>query len=155
MDGSPVWVLAGMGLPCGARTIPIDGPNPMEPRKWLNVSIVGQHIPQLYQDFEIRPLDVPDCDELGLCPRCLGFGTDTMPDLFWPASISDLERPCQDCGGTGRPFTRVTISIGSPSLIEASLTVLPHGFKPVLWKVPQRLGGCRYCGEPADNTFHN
>src|ERR1017187_9198745 len=65
-----IWGTRGPGLPCGARRLG-DGPGG---RVWLDVCIIGQHLPQMYRPGDLRDLTAEGCARLGLCPDCLGFG---------------------------------------------------------------------------------
>lgn len=158
------WVMSGPGLPCGARLLGDDvlGPAP-DGRTWLDVCILGQHLPQMYQDSEIRGLSAEDCAGLGLCPDCLGFGDlsrEPVTDALMAArGVDQVERPCPGCGGTGRPAIRITVrrdSLGT----EVSIRPLPHRYVPLLDGTDPLLlaasgaadGMCLACGMPQDGT---
>lgn len=156
-----LWVAFGPGLPCGARCLgdEVLGSAPAG-KAWLDVCILGQHLPQMYPNGEIRVLDAAGCGRLGLCPDCLGFG-DAGPQpaqvtaLHAARGIDQVERLCQGCGGSGRPAVRVTVSRDF-SGITGTLRPLPHAYVPPLEDagpefaaasgVPE--GMCLACGMP-------
>lgn len=160
-----LWVLNGPGLPCGARELgdrTVLGPAP-DGRVWLDVSVLGQHLPQAYAAEEIRELDPAGCGRLGLCPDCLGFG-DMNPApagdlLTFARGLDQVQSPCPGCGGTGRPALRVTVR-RDESGTTASIRPLPHAYvtpdgiaSPELlaaFGVPEDM--CLACGMPPDGT---
>lgn len=128
-----VWVKSSADLPCGARRALPEGV--AQPDKaWLDVCVLGHHIPQMYRDSEIYPLTAEDCPRLGLCPDCLGYG-----DLWEPgrdASIREvvrgpdqLRQPCTRCEGSGRPALKVNIERDASGL-TGSLSHRVHNFTP-------------------------
>jgi hypothetical protein len=144
MSGN-VWVLAGAGMPCGAR---VAAPYDNGERVWLDVCILGQHLPQLYLKKELHPLDHKNAAELGLCDRCLGFGTrETFSDLY-PRNMTQIPGACEHCGGTGRPKIRVEVH-ETEHEITGRVTVLPHAYEP-----GGQRNGCLHCGEMTDYVQH-
>lgn len=162
MSANGIWVLNGPALPCGARRLGNSVLGPAPPgRAWLDVCVLGQHLPQMYLDGELRDLAPDGCARLGLCPDCLGFG-DISPAavseaLMAARGIDQVERPCPGCGGSGRPAIRVTIKRGAGST-EGSIRPLPHQYVPpldeaevlALFGAPE--GMCLACGMPPDGT---
>ena len=152
--------MSGPGLPCGARRTGIMGQAP-DGRVWLDVCILGQHLPQMYQAAEICELAPEGCARLGLCPDCLGFG-----DLAQAASVLALARRsdeaaerCPGCGGSGRPALRVTVRRDA-SGIQGAIHPLPHeyvsplpGTDPALAALFEASPGmCLAGGMPPDGT---
>jgi len=158
------WVTSGPGLPCGARRLGDSVLGPAQKgRVWLDVCILGQHLPQMYRDAELGDLTPEGCARLGLCPDCLGFG-DMSPAVVTDAllaarGIDEVKRPCPGCGGTGRPALRITVT-RSPDGVQGDIRPLPHAYVPpieavdpdlaVLFQVPD--GMCLACGMPQDGT---
>jgi hypothetical protein len=143
-----VWVLSGPGLPCGARELGESG----DGRTWLDVCVIGQHLPQMYAPGEIRPLDAGGA-ELGLCPDCAGFG-DLTPGVGADMAavnrgIDQIRSPCPGCGGSGRPAIRVTVTRDPSGGVTGSLRPVPHPFVPPSGQ-PGMLDGCLACGMPPD-----
>jgi hypothetical protein len=129
---SPVWVVSAPGLPYGARLL---GQDPTSDMFWIDMCMLGQHLPQMFKGAEIRPLAKVECAPLGLCGDCLGFG-DMDPR---PASrrsfaeiarnVSQVIRPCGTCHGSGRPALRVTVyhaDDGHGVIVEP----VPHAYLP-------------------------
>jgi hypothetical protein len=158
------WVTGGPGLPCGARKLgdSVLGPA-REGRAWLDVCLLGQHLPQMYRDAEMHALDADGCARLGLCPDCLGFG-DTARAVVTDAllaarGIDEVKHPCPGCGGTGRPALRITVTRGQGG-VQGDIRPLPHAYVPpvetmdpdlaALFQVPE--GMCLACGMPPDGT---
>lgn len=153
------WVPVGYGMPCGAREISV----PEDDRVWLDVCVLGQHLPQMYRLREVRPLDRDGCAALGLCPDCLGAGdpaAQVIPPSFAALTGNDTEAhvPCPGCGGSGRPAVRVTVTRGDAGTF-ASLRPLPHQYVPPGEQDPLLLaafsvppGLCLACGMPRDGT---
>jgi hypothetical protein len=155
-----IWVTSGPGLPCGARKLG-DAPEPPF-RVWLDVCILGQHLPQMYRPGDLNELTAEGCARLGLCPDCLGFGDldpGLAPGMLEAArGIDEVRQPCPGCGGTGRPALRITLD-RSGGGVTGSIRPLPHEYvppppdsDPVLraFGVPQ--GMCLACGMPPDGT---
>lgn len=154
----------GPGLPCGARELGDSALGAVPAgRLWLDVCVLGQHVPQVYRKDEVNGLDAAGCARLGLCPDCLGFG-DTGPaavaDALMAARGLDwVQERCPGCGGTGRPAVRVTIERYS-SGVTGSIRPLPHEYVPPLdnagrdlmaaFEVPPDT--CLACGMPRDGT---
>ena len=160
-----IWVTGGPGMPCGARKLGDDvmGPAPYG-RTWLDVCIIGQHLPQMYRDSEMRDLKPEDCARLGLCPDCLGFGDNSPAAATHPLlaarGVDEVEHPCPGCGGSGRPALRVTIQRDA-SGVTGSLRPLPHEYVPPpsadsdielrgVFEAPADM--CLACGMPQDGT---
>lgn len=77
---------------------------------WIDLCMIGQHLPQRYNVHEIKRIDSKIANELGLCPNCLGYGTlDVLP---FPATVSSdqLKNPCPKCDGSGKEFIRLQIT---------------------------------------------
>jgi hypothetical protein len=134
-------------------------------RTWLDVCILGQHLPQMYQDGELNDLTAEDCSRLGLCPDCLGFG-DTNPvklgageALMAARGIDEMKRPCPNCGGSGRPALRVTVRRDA-SGVQGGIRPLPHAYVPPLDGADPEFTAlfgaaedmCLACGMPPDGT---
>jgi hypothetical protein len=126
-----VWVLSGPGLPCGARVLGPAG----DGRTWVDVCVLGQHLPQMYPPEEIHDLDRAGCDRMGLCPDCLGWG-DNSPGL--PAGLAEAARgidevasACVGCGGSGRPALRVAVTRDSGN-VAGTIRPIPHLYVPPL-----------------------
>ena len=159
-----VWVTSGPGLPCGARRLGNGLLGPAAPGKvWLDVCVIGQHLPQMYRQGELSELTAEDCAGLGLCADCLGFGDmDDSPagDLLAAArGVDQVRRPCPNCGGTGRPALRVGIRRDA-SGVTGELRPLPHAYVPPLDDANRELMAtfqvatdtCLACGMPQDGT---
>lgn len=154
----------GPGLPCGARELgdSVLGPAPAG-RLWLDVCVIGQHLPQMYRKDEVRELDAPGCARLGLCPDCLGFG-DLSPGAARDAlaaarGIDQVSRPCPNCGGSGRPAVRAAVTRDA-SGVTGSVRPLPHEYVPPLDDAGRDLMAvfdvspdtCLACAMPQDGT---
>ena len=159
MNASGIWVTGGPGMPYGARRLGDAG----DGRVWLDVCILGQHLPQMYRPGELNDLAPEGCARLGLCPDCLGFG-DLDPGvaegmLEAARGIDEVRQPCPGCGGTGRPALRITLDRSNGG-IQGSIRPLPHEYEPPLegrdpvlaaaFEVPQDM--CLACGMPQDGT---
>jgi hypothetical protein len=158
------WVTSGPGLPCGAREL---GDGVLGPATrgttWLDVCMLGQHLPQMYRHAEIRDLKPEDCARLGLCPDCLGFGDTSLAPVTDPLmaarGVDQVEHLCPGCGGTGRPAVRVTI-LREQGGVQGSIRPLPHKYVPPLDGMdPLLLAAfeaaadmCLACGMPQDGT---
>lgn len=161
------WVLSGPALPAGARRLDDAGlGDPPPGRTWLDVCILGQHLPQMYPDREIRELTAGECPRLGLCPDCLGFGDvgtlrrgadDPRSRVRWLArGIDEVRDRCPNCGGSGRPALRITVTRGpGGTVIEGAIRSLPHAYVPPMAADPNMLalfeipdGMCLACGMP-------
>jgi hypothetical protein len=155
-----VWVTSGPGLPCGARKLGDAG----DGRVWLDVCIIGQHLPQMYRPAEAHDLTAEGCARLGLCPDCLGFG-DLDPGLAAgmleaARGVDQLERPCPGCGGSGRPALRITIRRDGTG-VYGDMRPLPHEYAPgplatadplLLAAFEVTADMCLACGMPQDGT---
>lgn len=144
------WVMGAMGLPCGARKL-ADAAMGAAPagRTWLDVCILGQHLPQMYAADEITELHPDGCARLGLCPDCQGWG-DTAPAstvLGLARGIDEVAKPCPNCGGSGRPALRVSVNRSSVST-TGEVRPLPHEYVPPLEDAESWLpeGTCLACG---------
>ncbi len=151
-------------MPCGARELGDSVLGPAQSgRVWLDVCILGQHLPQMYRKDEARELRAEDCARLGLCPDCLGFG-DTAAyrfanALFVARGADEVQQPCPNCGGTGRPAVRVTVEHDANG-VTGGIRPLPHEYVPPLsetdaellaaFKAPADM--CLACGMPGDGT---
>lgn len=136
-----IWVTAAGFMPCGARRLTAESYAPLgQPRRgvaWLDVCIMGQHLPQMYAERDIHGLSAEGCESLGLCPDCLGFGdTGGEPGrgiiqqvLRLARSIDEVATLCPGCGGTGRPALRVSVHRSGPET-SASIVVMPHAYVP-------------------------
>jgi hypothetical protein len=127
---------------------------------WLDVCIMGQHLPQMYRAAEARDLTAEGCARLGLCPDCLGFG-DLDPglaaDMLEAArGIDEVKHPCPGCGGSGRPALRVTVKRDQTGGITGGIRPLPHEYAPPLEDADPVLAAafgvapdmCLACGMP-------
>ncbi len=150
------WVIGGPGIPCGARRLTTEplGPAP-EGYVWLDVCIIGTHIPQMYLNSEIYRLLARDCERFGLCPDCFGRGdlangSDTLDSLT--RSVDQLIQPCPNCGGSGRPALRITVTRTDGS-ITGELRPLSHKYAPApAGSVGLIQDTCLACGMPQDGT---
>ncbi len=153
------WVTSGASLPCGARKLGDAG----DGRIWLDVCILGQHLPQMYKPRDMNDLTTEGCARLGLCQDCLGFGdldpTPAAGMLEAARGIDELRQPCPGCGGTGRPALRITLA-RSDGGIQGSIRPLPHSYAPPLEGRDPVLAAafgesedmCLACGMPQDGT---
>ena len=155
-----VWVTSGPGLPCGARKLGDAG----DGRVWLDVCILGQHLPQMYRPGEARDLTAEGCARLGLCPDCLGFG-DLDPGLAAgmleaARGVDQVKLPCPGCGGSGRPAVRVTIQRDGSGGVTGGIRPLPHEYVAPAGDFDPELAAlfgaaadmCLACGMPKDGT---
>lgn len=159
----PYWVVSGPGFPCGARKLGAAPDGPGGPTAWMDICIMGQHLPQMYPLTQIRKLTADDCPDLGLCPACLGWGdmsTEPARDLLEAArGLDEVDKPCPDCAGSGRPALRITIT-RSDSGIEGSIEPVPHAYvTPLPETDPQLLAAfevpadtCLACGMPENGA---
>jgi hypothetical protein len=142
--GDAVLVRVGVGFPdtpdgiaCGARVLELGPP------LWIDLCMLGQHLPQMYARKELHPIDIDICEKVGLCPGCLGYGTNAGVPLA--AGIDQVPEPCEICRGTGRAVVRVNMTRTADST-EAQIDVLPH--------IPQwHNGNCLACGFPDDDRL--
>lgn len=141
MNDEAVWVLAGAAMPCGAREISSRMPDPGRGRAWLDICLLGQHLPQMYRLAEIHDLDAEDCHDLGLCAVCMGYGT-TAAQVPLAAPVDQIPQPCTTCGGSGRPGVRVTVQRDANSAV-AQIHPQPHDYVP--WQA-MGDGYCVACG---------
>jgi len=152
------WVLSG-GIPSGARTIaPGDGKATM----WLKVCVLGQHLPQMYREDEIHRITPESAPHLGLCPDCLGWGTQQeniplpwpgggMSAAAYPHGIDERPEPCPVCEGSGRPALR-SIVTRDGGQVNGRLEFRPHEYVP-----PRRdtMQVCLACGsEQRESHWH-
>jgi hypothetical protein len=128
---------------------------------WLDVCILGQHLPQMYRVTEVRELTAEACASLGLCDKCLGWGdsggTDAREVLYAARRVDEVRQPCPGCAGSGRPALRVSVTVASSGL-TGQIRPLPHAYVPPLkgadpemlqlFEVPDDM--CLACGMPAD-----
>jgi len=131
-ENSPCWVVSAPGVPFGARILGMDY---RSDRIWVDVCLMGQHLPQMYAEEHVHGLGRGHCKVLGLCEECLGFGdTDTSisGDMLHAArSIDEVVNPCKNCGGTGRTAMRVRLARGFGQM-AAEMSFLPHEYvKPL------------------------
>lgn len=146
-----VWVMAAAMVPCGARVATIDYKRAEpQPKYWLDVCILGQHLPQLYSQDEMHPLTFENAADVGLCPDCLGFGTREMFPVLYPRQVDELLSPCETCEGSGRPYFRVRVYHDGPS-VRGEIQILPHAYLDP--KHPDHTL-CMACGEPERNKMH-
>lgn len=155
------WVYSGPGIPCGARELDASVLGPSTERSmWLDVCILGQHLPQMYSREEIYELHADQCEMLGICPDCFGFGDVSNSPITHPVQsargIDQLDLACANCGGTGRPMLRIYIS-RSESATTAQIRPIPHKYVPPQFEDPElaALFGatpdmCLGCGMPPD-----
>lgn len=136
MSNGSLWVASGPGIPCGARLLSGPGLEPYaDGRVWLDVCIIGQHLPQVYRPDEIHQLTAEKCPQLGLCPDCFGFGdvsNVTVNSLFDASrGIDQIRRACINCAGSGRPAIRITVK-RTPTETTATIRPIPHEYVPPL-----------------------
>jgi hypothetical protein len=157
------WVTSGPALPCGARKLSDELMGPaFTGTVWLDVCILGQHLPQMFKEHTIRKLTADSCPKLGICSDCFGFGdlNEEITELSELArGVDRLEKPCPNCGGTGRPALRITVSRSADEII-ADIRPVPHEYIPPLegtdpnelsaYGVPHDM--CLACGMPLDGT---
>ncbi len=156
--GDPVWCLQG-GFPVGGRVLggdmPEQLPAPAVGTVWVNVaSVGGQHLPQMYREHELRPLDAVGCGPLGLCPTCLGFGTihPLTPD-WYPFGVDELPHPCRACEGSARVGLRSAVT-RSGGTVEGVLSFVPHGYVGPSSLPGVIQGFCLGCGNPRGHESH-
>jgi len=161
------WVTSGPALPCGARRLPPELMGPSNPGTiWLDVCILGTHLPQMYKESEVRELTVENCSRLGICPDCCGFGDLSNEEVTGiiqaTRSVDELTQPCSNCGGSGRPAIRMTVKRNSGG-ITAYLNPIPHKYIPPLdgtdTKMLTLFGAppdmCLGCGMPQGEALHD
>jgi hypothetical protein len=124
------WVVSGPGIPCGARELGSEllGPAP-EGTVWLDVCVIGSHLPQMYRVGEVSGLAPEECPQLGLCAHCLGFGDmegSTLLDAL-ARGVNETGGSCPECGGSGRPAVRVSVQRSS-SGITGEISLRPHAY---------------------------
>lgn len=146
--GDPVLVWTGpldMGVPVAARVLSEDDP------PWLDICMIGQHLPQMYRPEEILPLDEETCRTYGLCVDCMGYGTtDDSVTLTLAPGVDQIANPCATCGGTGRPALRIRLdrSEDGVSVVQAEMQVQPH--EAIRHgKIPH----CIACGFPFEGLY--
>ncbi len=126
--GDAVLVWSGP-ISCGARVLdwapPTAAVHGQTNHVWLDVCILGQHLPQSYVIGEVSPLDAELAPQLGLCVTCLGYGTADPAPVALAAGVDHIRNPCEECRGSGRPAIRVTVTRTSDS-IHGNLAVLDH-----------------------------
>lgn len=129
------------GLPYGARPA-----EPIERREgwyWINVCIVGQHLPQMYDVDDIHfDLTEVEAKDRGLCPDCLGFGTAAPMNrlaLMGAFHAENTPERCIPCGGSGRPYLLA---------YRSGKGVIPHV------PIPTMNGTCLACLYPENSEPH-
>lgn len=133
-----LWALGAPGLPFGAKRVGDTGPIPPKTTKlWLDVCLLGQHIPQIYEIREIHEFTKEEAPGLGLCPDCLGFGDldTTVRETFVQVTrfLYEITNPCATCSGTGRVALRIAMDRDPVTRTTTShLTILPHAYVPPL-----------------------
>lgn len=162
------WVLNAPGLPCGAQIIGVDQRNPL--KYWVDMCLLGGHLPQMYEKAQIYPLTEEDAPYLGLCTHCMGFGdiwppkstNDQAPPLFaFARTIDEVHHPCHMCDGTGRPAMRVQVVHGRDE-IRHNIHIKPHPYvAPLpnnfysslmdLFEAPSDM--CLACGSAKNTTY--
>jgi hypothetical protein len=126
--GQNVYIrnLSISGSSFGARTIgPADNG-----LVWIDLNMLGQHIPQMYRIADLRGINKRIASEVGLCPDCLGYGTnDPLPRAMHlqPVGSDELENPCVKCRGSGKEFIRTEV-IRTAEEVTGSLVILPHEY---------------------------
>lgn len=99
-------------------------------RYWVDMCVLGQHLPQMYRTEEIHELkDAAQAKSLGFCGNCLGYGNLGELDLsnFYSYGIDEVPDPCPECGATGREFIRVELSRDKYG-VEGHIKMLPHTY---------------------------
>lgn len=93
---------------------------------WIDMVMIGNHLPQMYKEEELKPLTADVASSLGMCAECLGYGTRrNYQDIPLASGNDQLPDPCENCGGTGRPAVRMHID-RKPNEIVGQLEFLPH-----------------------------
>lgn len=145
---TPVWV-AIAGVPYGAR---LGAPADSIGDFWLNVCVIGQHLPQMFAALDINSsLTAERAMELGLCPDCLGFGTKAEIPLDKRYTTEDVPERCGPCGGTGRPYVRVRPE-RADGYVAATVAVMPHA--PLEGGYDGNGPFCLACCEPIASMPH-
>lgn len=166
MTSAGIWVMSGHGIPCGARPLGDAALGPAtEGWVWLDVCILGQHLPQMYATGDIRELAAAGCGRLGLCEDCLGFGdldrTPVTDALRAARGVDQVKQLCPNCGGSGRPAIRVTVHRDLAGGVTGALRPVPHAYVPPLGAdeslksmfttlLGSQPGMCLACGMPED-----
>ena len=135
------WVMGAPGAPYGAKILGDAERGMTGARYWVDLCLIGQHIPQMYDKQDVHELTPLDCPRLGLCAECLGFGdVGDFEQIRRSSSLTvaargidemSLDRLCTTCGGTGRPYTRVRI-LRTHGTTTGEITVLHHAYVPPL-----------------------
>lgn len=112
---------------------------------WLDVCIMGQHLPQQYKREEITAMTPELIKEHSLCETCQGYGTtDLFEDLPIGAGPDQVPHPCETCGATGKKYLRVTLHRDA-SGVTGQMNILPH-------EAEYREDGlCVHCSVPKDD----
>ena len=138
-----VMVLSGT-IPVGGRIVDLgDGERP-----WVDICVLGQHLPQMYRLVEIEALDAASAEALGLCGTCLGYGT-TGPPVPPATSFDQLVDPCPTCTGTGRPAIRLTMVRDGPN-VSLLIGAVRHEAR-----VGPEYAFCLACGMHPDDPTAN
>lgn len=89
------------------RTGAVMGPVDDDPeRVWLDLNIMGSHLPQMYRRSELEPATRELCQAHELCAECLGYGGFLEVD----DKGAYRTRRCDECRGSGSSRYYVEIS---------------------------------------------
>lgn len=128
----------GMPMPIGARVFG----DAVEGFVWLDICMMGTHLPQMYRPEELERLTPTLADEMGLCIHCLGYGVSgqvgMVPLMSDTRVLEDADLLCHGCGGSGRQGIGVTIEQDEGGT-TMSVVVQDHEVKLV-------DGVCGVCG---------
>lgn len=100
-----VIIPGGGGMP-GAMGGMVASEPQQEGFYWLDMVVLGNHLPQMYRPHEFVEATPERARAYGLCEDCLGYGS-TEPVRLEAANIGDVRTPCGRCEATGREFVRV------------------------------------------------
>ena len=140
-----VWVI-GAGLPMGGRVM---GP-PDDGKLWIDVCMVGTHLPQQYREEDAYALTPDKCGPLGLCPGCLGFGTIIEGQSMVGVTADVNPAPCVTCHGSGRPYLMAHVRRQSDA-VEIWQEIKPHTCLP---PVTGCFEVCPACGNDEEDEKH-
>lgn len=109
---------------------------------WVDVNMLGQHLPQMYREHELQPMADPA--HHGLCEPCQGLGsTASTPIYSWQEVVFADHPPCGACAGSGRPAVTVTVE-RSASVTQGTVSIDTAANDSVACDI------CRRAGQPMD-----